>query len=113
MPGQDELGDGGAADYVFLQNPFEDGGRNFVVPSAVGVDHGDGAAYANAKAVAAGAVNGYGRLMEAEFLKAAFEVGPGGVAGGGVDAVGAAAKQDMAADFGDAVGGHLLGGGGS
>lgn len=102
-----------SAEDVFLEDAFNEGGASVFVPDAIGLDDEDGAVGADAEAVAAGAEEACGGSVEFEFTDAFFEVGPGGFAFGGGDAIGSGAKQQMAAHLGDLVGGGLLLGEGS
>lgn len=110
--GEEEVGDGFAVEDVVLEDAFEDGGVGGVVPGVVGVDDGDGAAGADAEAVALGAEDVGGGAVEFKFGEAALEVVPGVFAALGVATVGACADEDMAADTAEVEGFGLVGGGG-
>jgi hypothetical protein len=74
---EDVFCDWGAADEMFCEDAFEDGWGAAVVPCAVRVDDGDGAAGADAEAVGLGAEDGgCGAAGEAEFGETAFEEVP-------------------------------------
>ena len=98
-----------AGDEMLLDDSLQGFGGGGVVPDAFGIDQGDGALLADAEAVGLGAIDA---VEEAEFGQAALEIVPGFKAGffGAALGIGlVAAKENVAADSGDASSGGDLG----
>jgi len=105
------LADGFSVDQVALDDPLDDVRRTGVVPDPFGINHRDGAAPADTKAVGLRSVDA-AFTRQAEFLKAFFQVLPGLEAllfRAAVRLRLVAAEEHMAPDAGNARGlGDLL-----
>jgi hypothetical protein len=94
-----EFGDNFATNEVFLNDPLGVFGGYLLVPGSFGVDDGDGAAGADAEAVALGSITGAVGAGDVELLHALFDVIPRLLARLGVDAIGAGADKEVAAEL--------------
>ncbi len=64
---------------MFLDDSLDHLGRRRVIPDAVGINHGDGAALADAQAIRLGAVEAARALHQAAFGQSLLQIVPGGV----------------------------------
>ena len=95
-----------AADQMFLDDALDHFGRRRVIPNAIGVDHGDGAVFANSQAIGLGAIDAAGPLHQAAFGQAFFQIVPGSVGDFALRALGLGligAQKDVARERTDSV----------
>jgi hypothetical protein len=71
----DEFFDGNTPDQMLIDDAFKGCGSTRAIPHTIGVDDGDGALLADAKAVCLGAID-FPALREVEFSKTFLEIFP-------------------------------------